>query len=373
MIKNIADAVQRFARFIQHFVQLFTRDLSREEFSRLFGNETRGMYEFFQRHASPVEGDHNRFMRFVRFVWSLFVAFLKKLSPARRLMYGIALLLLLLAFLQEHQSSDFLYAFLIVNFLLALEMADRLMTRDELDVAREIQESLRPEIISDGTGYEIAAFAEPARNVGGDYYDVLRLKDDSLLVIIADVSGKGISAALYAAKVQTALQLFAETSHDVHDLLTMLDGHLRNRLKKNFFITISALRMMPNGNAQLCRAGHPPALCYVSKTNTCTSAQPKGIAVGLHSGGEHSFAESLEVENLHFGSGDLIMLFTDGVIESVNKMGNEFGQHRLELLMKTFPNDSASSLKDRVARELTSFREGADLRDDTTFVILKRL
>jgi serine phosphatase RsbU (regulator of sigma subunit) len=320
-----------------------------------------------------LEGEHNRFVRLLRFAWSLFIAFLNKLSPARRLMYGVALLLVVLAIFQHNRSTDIFYAFLIVNFLLALEMADRLTTRDELDVARDIQESLRPEITATERGFELAAYAEPARNVGGDYYDILRQKDGSLLIVVADVSGKGISAALYAAKVQTALQLFSEQTQDLVELLSKLDGHLHDRLKKNFFITISLLKVLPNGKAQFCRAGHPPAILYSAEKKTCANLQPKGIAVGLRSNDSPAFAQALEVEHFKLKAGDICLLYTDGVVEGINGAGNEFGEQRLDLLLKTFPAESASTLKDRIAAELQRFREGAELRDDTTFVVIKRI
>lgn len=372
-MNRLVDSIRRTARFVQNFLQLFTKDLSREEFSKLFGHETRGTYEFFLRHAQPTEGEHNRFVRMLRFAWSLFIAFIGKLSPARRLMYGVALVLVVLAILQHDRTADLFYAFLIVNFLLALEMSDRLITRDELEVARDIQESLRPEIIATESGFELAAYAEPARNVGGDYYDILRHQDGSLLIVIADVSGKGISAALYAAKVQTALQLFFEQTQDLSDLLSRLDAHLHNRLKKNFFITIGLLRLQPNGKAEFCRAGHPPAILYSKEKMSCVNLQPKGIAVGLRSNDAPAFERSLEVEKIKFKPGDICLLYTDGVVEGVNKVANEFGEQRLSLLVKTFSMESASTLKDRIAAELQQFREGAELRDDTTLVVVKRL
>ncbi|MBI5464010.1 MAG: hypothetical protein HY966_03530, partial [Ignavibacteriales bacterium] len=126
--------MNRVGQFFRNVYLLFTKDLSREEFERLFSSETRGMYEFYNRSVPSLEGEKNKFIRAVKLAWHLFIAFLTRLSPARRILYAMALLLVLTS-RNRVDNTDALYAFLILTFLLALEMAERLTTRDELEVA----------------------------------------------------------------------------------------------------------------------------------------------------------------------------------------------------------------------------------------------
>ena len=133
-------------------------------------------------------------------------------------MYAVAFVFIIVA-MSEGQIASAIYSFIIITFLLAMELADKLITKDELSVARDIQLSLQPTNDVKIPGYELIAYSEAAKQVGGDYYDILNLPDCSTLAVIGDVSGKGISSALYVVKMQTALQLFAAETNDPRELL----------------------------------------------------------------------------------------------------------------------------------------------------------
>lgn len=367
--------VKKTGQFFRNLYRVFTSDLTPGQFENLFSVELRGMYQYYARDMKSVEGEKNRFKKGLKFAWYLFIAFLQKLTPARRFLFILALMFLIL----RSREFDFtFYSVLILIVLLALEMADKLTTRDELQVAKEIQLSLQPKAFSSETPYEVAAFSEAAKNVGGDYYDFIPLQDGSNLVTIGDVSGNGISAALYMVKVQTMLQLFARETSDVEELLIRLNHHLFGQLKRNYFLTISLVRLYPNGKTEFCRAGQPPAVLYEQTTQESRWIQPKGAAIGLtrsENGGaksEKSFDGMLEREKFRLQKGDILLLYSDGLVETVNRKGLEFGSNRLAGLLKAFPNDSAELLKERLVSELQEFRGGAELMDDTTFVVIKK-
>lgn len=362
-----------------------------EEIQRLINVEVRGTYDFFVRAMKPLPPEQNPVKRFFVFSWNLFVVFLLKLTPARRLLYAIGLILFFF-FLNDQQVSNAVYSFLILNLLLALELADKLITKDELSIAREIQLSLLPSEPEHLPGYEIAAHSEVARSVGGDYYDFIPLNDGGMLVVVADVSGKGISAALYMVKVQTALRLFARDSNDPRELLVRLNEHLHGRMKRNFFLTIALLKLHPDGRIDFCRAGHPPAIFYDCGRNEFSNLQPQGTAIGMKpssatngsdtphtqiradgGNGPSYFDDILENASLQLRSGDLLVLYTDGVVETADAVKNEFGQARLIQLLAQNVNVSVEAMRDAVISELKAFRNGAELRDDTTCVFIRRL
>lgn len=367
--------------FFHNLYEVFTGELTHHDFEKLITEDTRGMYEFYARNMKSVEGETNRFKRVIKLTWNFFIAFLLKLTPARRFLYAIAILFFFVAAFQGRSESA-LYAFLIINFLLALELADKLTTRDELSIARDIQLSLQPRDVSSVNGFEIAMYSDVAKQVGGDYFDILDLRDGNKLIVVGDVSGKGISSALYVVKVQTALQLFASETADPIELLVRLNTNIYGQLKRNYFLTLFLAKVQTNGQAQLCRAGHPPALLYRSVEQTVQWMKPNGIAIGIaptlsnepgaEIGKNGEFRGSLELEDIKLDSGDILFLYTDGVSESVDKNGKEFGLDRIAEVIKSFAREPLDSLRRHLQENLAMHGKGAELRDDITFVLLKR-
>lgn len=355
--------------------------LTSAEVEKLVSDDTRGMYTFYVKNMVPLQPNESKVARFFKFGWYLFLAFLLKMTPARRLFYGIAVVLVVIAFWDDDLMKA-LYAVLILNFLLALELADKLVTRDELEFARKIQMSLLPGVTVPVKGFSVSAHSEIAASVGGDYYDLIPLADGSTLVVVGDVSGKGISAALYMVKVQTALQMLSREVSDPRGLAMKLNQYLYGQLRRNFFLTITILRAYPNGTVTYCRAGHTPGLLYNARKGTCSWMQPKGTAIGLappEGGGTNGedihriFEGSLVQERAKLRPGDSVVLYTDGVVESVNRMQEEFGQARLLQTILEAAGGGADSMKERLVDRLAGFRAGEELRDDTTFVILQRV
>ncbi|MGD1044946.1 MAG: PP2C family protein-serine/threonine phosphatase [Bacteroidota bacterium] len=370
----------RIPRFIQGLHNILTRDLTWDDLNKSLNEDMRGMYEFYARSMKSVEGERKGIKRSIKFMWHLFVAFLLKLTPPRRLMYAIAFVFIIVA-VSEGKAASAIYSFIVVTFLLAMELADKLITKDELSVARDIQLSLQPTSDVMIPGYELIAYSEAAKQVGGDYYDILNLPDSSTLAVIGDVSGKGISSALYVVKMQTALQLFATETNDPRELLLRLNSHVYGQLKRNYFLSLFLVKLCSDGNVELCRAGHPPALLCRAADNSITWLKPKGIAVGMvpsFNGGVDSeqkstcFGDSLETQSVTLEQGDVLFLFTDGVIESVDTDGKEYGLDRIAVLIKYCAGKTIEQMRQHIITELSRYRAGADLRDDTTFVLLKR-
>lgn len=363
-------------RFFQDLIRMVTGELTRSEFERLLTDETRGMYEFYLRHASSVESERRPIFRYLKLAGYLFRAFLSKLTPARRFVYALSLLLFLVGYGQQSFGEMFI-AFIAVSFLLAMEVAEKLLTRDELAVARGIQEGLLPseQVVVDG--YEVSMLSEVARDVGGDFLDLVPLPDKSTMAVVGDVSGKGISSALYAVKAQTALQLFARTAGDPRDLLGRLNGYLYQQMRRGYFLTVGMAHVHPDGRVVCCRAGHPPAMLFRSRERKTQMLESRGVAIGMtHANngvnGTKGFEDLADIVEVQLEPGDMLVLYSDGLLETEDRSGRQFGLERLTAILEAFQEESLRSIRDRLVQSMTSFREGTELKDDTTLILLRR-
>ncbi len=390
---DLFEGTNRVWRRIRDLYTAFATGITSSELERLLSSDPRGMYAFYAKGIRPAEPDENKAGRVLRFTWYLFKAFVLRMGPGRRLFYLFALLLTFLAVFQGSMMNA-IYAVLIFNFLLALELAEKLMTVDELESARAIQLGLLPRDVNTIEGFGIETYSEVAKSVGGDYYDFLSLKDGSTGVVVGDVSGKGMSAALYMIKVQTALHLFAKEESNLRNLLVRLNDYMRDQLKRNFFLTISLLKLRANGKAQLYRAGHTPAMMFRRDTQSIVMLQPKGVIIGSspHSSGDRNsdgvdqkngpaggancfqdlFEQSLEMESISLAAGDTLLMYSDGLVETINGAREEFGERRLKAILSESGKGTVGELKEAIVRELVRFRGAEELRDDTTFVIVRR-
>jgi sigma-B regulation protein RsbU (phosphoserine phosphatase) len=366
-------------QFLKDIFRMVTGELTSNEFERLVTGETRGMFEFYRRHASSVENERRPIMRGIKLGAYLFRAFLSKLTPARRFVYALSVVVFLVGY-NNGSFSQMMIAFVAVSFLLAMEVAEKLVTRDELALARGIQESLHPSHDIKVPGFEMITVNEVAREVGGDFLDLIPVEDQSTLALVGDVSGKGISSALYAVKAQTALQLFARETSDPRSLLGRLNTHLYHQIKRGYFLTAVVARMYSDGRVQCCRAGHLPAMVYRVGEKKAVLLESRGVAIGMtptangNGSGEagRGFAELADLVNIELSPGDLLLLYSDGLLETEDRSGRQFGADRLSAVLDAFHREPLPSLREHLVQALHSFRDGTEMKDDTTLILLRR-
>ena len=170
---------------------------------------------------------------------------------------------------------------------------DKLTTRDELEIAREIQMSLQPGQLPQLPMLSMACYSKPAKVVGGDFYDVVQPKPDWVVGIVGDVSGKGISAALYAAYAQSMFQSLSTSCGSPAELLRSLNALISQRLRNGHFITaLVACFDLNERTVTIARAGHNWPLHYSAADQVVTEVRPKGMSIGLCTGPE--FDDNLE-------------------------------------------------------------------------------
>jgi serine phosphatase RsbU (regulator of sigma subunit) len=261
----------------------------------------------------------------------------------------------------------------IENLLQAKAEKERL--EQELRIARNIQMSLLPQGPLAMRGVTLTAHCEPAREVGGDYYDFLPIDEHTLGILVADVSGKGTSAALYMAELKGIVLSLSQRHRSPRDLLIEADRIISRHLDSRSFITVTYLVVdLRAGTLKYARAGHCP-LVYVpgpyAPARTPQLMAPDGLVLGLQLDEGRTFVRLLEEVTVPLGRGDLFVLYTDGLTEAMNPEGECFGDTRLANLIGEHADLAADQLRERILREIDAFTGSALQQDDMTMVVLR--
>ena len=254
--------------------------------------------------------------------------------------------------------------------------AEKKRLEEELRIARQIQMSLLPRGPLDVPGLAITALCVPAREVGGDYYDFFPLGPDRLGVLIADVSGKGTSAALYMAELKGLMLSLSQIHHSPRQLLLEVNRIISENLDSRSFITMTyAVIDLGLGVMTFARAGHTPLIHLPASTGIAQTARvlvPNGMVLGLRiDGAADKFSELLEEERVELGIGDVIVFYTDGITEAMNGESDLFGEARLSRIVEEHGHLDSGELRERILREIEAFVGPADQHDDMTMILLK--
>jgi serine phosphatase RsbU (regulator of sigma subunit) len=258
------------------------------------------------------------------------------------------------------------------------QAAEKKRLEEELRIAHEIQMSLLPQGPLQMPGVSVTALCVPAREVGGDYYDFLVLDDRRLGVLIADVSGKGTSAALYMAELKGLILSLGRIHRSPRELLIDANKIIAEHLDARSFITMTyAVMDLEAGTMTYARAGHTP-LIYLpgaeARTQRGRHAQilaPDGLVLGLKIDNGEMFERLLEEQTLPLHPGDVYLFFTDGITEAMNEADDCFGEHRLGRLLEEHAHLPSAELRERVLREIEAFVGAAPQHDDMTMILLK--
>lgn len=248
---------------------------------------------------------------------------------------------------------------------------DKLRLDEELQIARRIQRSLLPSSVPAIAGLCIADLCEPAMEVGGDYYDFFQLGDRRLGVLVADVSGKGTSAALYMAELKGLMLALSRSHRSPRALLVELNELLADHLDNRSFITMTyAVIDLDAGTLTCARAGHTPML--VVSGGDCQMVVPNGMVLGLRlPGAGKRFGELLEEYSQTVRPGDVIVLYTDGITEAMTAEGELFGDEALTRVVCAHQALDAAGIRERILRDVRAFVGDAEPHDDMTMVVLK--
>ena len=255
------------------------------------------------------------------------------------------------------------------------QAAEKKRLEEELRIAHEIQMSLLPQGPLVMAGLSVTAVCVPAREVGGDYYDFLPLDDHRVGVLIADVSGKGTSAALYMAELKGLILSLSRIHASPRDLLIDANRIIAEHLDARSFITMTyAILDLRARTMTYSRAGHTPLIHVPGPGVDSRRARilaPDGLVLGLKIDQGEMFSRLLQEETIPLHEGDLYLFFTDGISEAMNAHDDCFGEGRLGLLLETHANLRSDELRERILREIAAFVGGAPQHDDMTMILLK--
>jgi sigma-B regulation protein RsbU (phosphoserine phosphatase) len=239
---------------------------------------------------------------------------------------------------------------------------------EQLLIAQRIQQGLLPRENPRSPRLDISGISIPAQTVGGDYYDYIELPDNRLLVAVGDVSGKGVSAALYMSKVQGMIRFAAQMYDSPKDILMKVNRLIYEGMERNSFITMILVLFDFNADrVTVCRAGHTQPL--VALNGEMRFFGSEGMGLGLEPG--DVFDRALEEKVFPLKSGGLIVLYSDGLTEAMDAERNEFGEDRVFAIVKGATMMPAAELQDLLINEVKHHRNGADQNDDITLVVIR--
>ncbi len=366
----------RFGQRLRDFWQQVTEGAELSQLWHQFKAEARSSYSLYSR---EVDWDQlrtgRRWKRPFRAAWALFKVFLMKLSPARRVLLLIAIALLIWPRTTVAGGTSILaintggIGVLLLFVLLALELADRVTMKRDLEIARDIQSRLLPAEPPEIPGWQMAFRTRAANTVGGDYYDAFPRASapGRMLVSVADVAGKSVPAALLMATFQASLEALSALPGTLADLARGLNRYTSaHSLDGLRFTTAFIAEFDPaTGSLDYVNAGHnPPFLLRAS--GAIERLEATSVPFGIFP------ATEFEHNSVSLGPGDTLVVYSDGVIEAVNDRDEEYGEHRFRDVLIRLRGTDARNLLEAVFFDVDRYVGQARQHDDITCLVLRR-
>ena len=365
------------------FFEAYTQGLTTTELERLFTRDAPEAYRFFSRHIDFDELKKLPWHRRVMAHWRLFfLAFTLKLTPARRAIYGVSLLATMLGLVELFKEVRFLLiphpvfapgtlwllgGFLLLNLLVLLEVADRLSLKNDLEIARQIQQAMLPRAAYQSPGVEAFGMTRPANTVGGDFYDIIPLPDGRVLLALGDVAGKGSPAALLMALFLAMMRTLVDERLEGAELMTRLNAQIVKHAPSSRFVTVFLATLNPStGDLEYVNAGqNPPLLRRAS--GTYERLRAGGMAIGMF---EHATYSTGRVE---MKPGDVIVMYSDGITEAENSDGQPFDELGVQTIVEAPGWGSAKELGWAMFAAVEQHSQERRLVDDLTILVARRL
>ncbi len=245
------------------------------------------------------------------------------------------------------------------------QLIEKQRLETQLEVARQVQLELLPARDPELDGFDISAYNFPTEEVSGDYYDWVRIYDDQIGVVIADVSGKGVPAALLMAFLRASLRAATHIGYAPHISMSKVNYLLWESIERNQFVTaFYGILDATNRTIAYSNAGHNPAL-LMDQDGTARFEERGGVPLGMFR--DTRYYEYYETMK----PGQVLVLYTDGVTEAMNSAGEEYGRDRLVDAVRESRDLSAREIIDFIHRDVIAWTEGLGAHDDVTFFVIK--
>ncbi len=369
---NLDNETRKSFQKTRSFYREYTKGMTPERISKEFQADSQRLKKLYYdavglEHTKSSEKPES--LQLVRLLSSL----ISRLTPVRRLALGLSFAGLLIYFWGTGLIASLMLplSFTTLVLLLLLELLEKSDVKKEIDLARDIQISLLPSSDIRHKKMEFASFASTANEVGGDYVDVIHTPGGTYY-IIADVSGKGLSAALYMVRIQALVHLIIEKlDPNPKELFCHLNDYIKSGKKDKTFVTACLAYFPADGSAvRMCRAGHNPPLYYNSERDSVSELRSSGLGLGIAN--TSIFEEQLQEISIKMSAGDHLLFYTDGLTESRNPYKEQYEDYRLIQLFELYGSLNATTIRHKIHVALEEFIEGEKLSDDITFTCVQK-
>lgn len=257
------------------------------------------------------------------------------------------------------------------NFSLLADALENQRYKEEVKIAKEVQNSLLPKSFEKNDIFQIDVFTMGSDIVGGDYYDIYYYPDkEKVAIVIGDVSGKGTSAAFNMAQMKGVFQSLIPIETDTIRFMNDANKALIACLEKRVFISLSLFIIdKKNSTIQYSRAGHCPAIYYSAHNNSVRLLDAKGLGLGIIR--NHTYIHHITQETISYLPNDIMVLYTDGVIEAINSENQQYGHQHMFDIIEKYKNDSASIINGKIIENLYAFTGSRKINDDYTVLVIK--
>ncbi len=354
---------------VRHFWQRVSEGREIDDLWSQFVADARASYGFYDRDVDWEEIQKlPRWRRPLHVAKEFFWALLLKMSPARRVLLLIAFVMLVMS-VSKSQMNFEVIAVILFLLLLSLELADKVTMKRDLEIAREIQSWLVPSQAPDVAGADIAFATRPQNSVAGDYYDAFYPDPDNhekLMLVIADVAGKSVPAALLMATLQASLRTVAVENAPLADLVARLNRYAcAHSLDGRRFTTAVLGEYNPvTRRLTYVNAGHNAPILRRANGDLL-QLDVGGLPLGIESGVVYQTAD------LELQPGDALIFFTDGVVEAFNEAGEEFGNERWNGAIRNLPDWNAHQTLQHLMKKVDEFVGATRQSDDITCLVFR--
>lgn len=360
--------MQLFNKIKENTKYLF-KTIRESDFSKTVNGDYQEIQDFYlEEHQQERLQNVGFIKRTFLVIWWLLKSLFNRLTPARRVLLIIGLALMFLVSVSGvgdvQVNNNSIIGAMVLLFILLLELKDKLLAKSELSEGRAVQNALMPQEIPKIPQWDVWFYSMPANDVGGDLVDYIKISDERHAFVLADISGKGLGAALLMAKLQAIFRALSPDFNSLSKFISKINSvFYRDSLKKSF-ASLIYLEINPTSNKiQLVNAGHLPPF-HISKNGM--KELPKGKqALGL------SENVAYKENTLTLKKNDILFIYSDGLSEAINS-DNQFFENRLAELLPSLIHLSAEAAGKWIIDAVKNFIGTAKVHDDLSLLILKK-
>ena len=355
-----------FFKIIFNDMKRLFRDLFSGHWFRMMSRDLRDLHDFYIDKERKIKLESmNWFKKWFLITFWLVKELILRLSSFRRALFILALIFIFASSSQGNSDNKILFGVLLFMFVLLLELKDKLLARQELEAGRTVQKALLPDECPSVPGWDVWLYSNPANDVGGDLVDFVVIDNNRFGLVLGDVAGKGLGAALFMAKLQSTLRALVFNIKSLSKLAESMNNIFYRDTIPNSFASMFYLEIMQNSGAiKYVNAGHLPPIVLKRRQDTMLSkgAQALGIMPDV------SYTE----QNLELATGDYLLIYSDGLSEARNSDGLFYGDERIQAILPQWNSLSAKNAGRLLLDDVNDFAGDTAQTDDLSLIILKK-